>query len=189
MIFQSTLESKLETSINGSRVMATKELRINHVLLSDEDWGKLLKACEELGYNKSSILKNALQGYFKRYRDFYINAGIADAKARGIKSSEHFTTLRDKSEEDLPPYENFLPRFGESPIETIAPPANEERFKRKYNTIELSAYNYVLLRVGHIVHSDSYPQMIGKMVKTHLIDNWESAYLPQMTRDEQNDYQ
>lgn len=169
--------------------MAIKELRINHVLLGDDDWEKLMKACEELGYNKSSILKNALQAYFKRYRDFYVKAGIADAQARGITSSEHFLILRDRSEEDLPPYLKSLPLFGQSPIDTIPPIPVEEKYRRKYNTIELSRFNYVLLRVGHIVHRDSYPQMIGRMVRTHLIDNWDSAYLPQIERDAKEDYE
>lgn len=170
--------------------MAIKELRINHVLLSDEDWEKLMKACEELGYNKSSILKNALQGFFRRdrNRDFYINAAVADAKARGITSSQHFVILRDQSEDDLPPYLDTFPLFGQSPIDTIPPLPVDERFRRKYNTIELSRYNFVLLRVAHIVHRDSYPQIIGRMVKSHLIDNWESAYLPQIIRDEKDDY-
>jgi len=182
-------QTKLELYIKSSREMTTKQLRINHILLGDEDWKKMLTACDELGYNKSSILKNALQGYFKRYRDFYVNAGILDAKARGITSSEHFITLRDASEDALPHYLDSLPLFGQSPIDTIAPIPNEEGNKRKYNIVELSAFNFVLLRVGKIVHRDSYSQMVGRMVKVHLIDNWESVYLPQMARDVSNDYQ
>ena len=168
--------------------MAVQKLRINYVLLGDSDWNNLMKACEELGYDKSSILKNALQGYFKRYRDFYVEAGIKDAEARGITSSEHFITLRDRALEDLPQYQGSLPLFGQSPIDLIPPMPVEERFRRKYNTVELSRFNFVLLRVGYIVHRDSYPQMIGRMVSQHLKDNWETAYLPQIERDNQSDY-
>lgn len=168
--------------------MAIQKLRINYVLLSDRDWDNLMKACEELGYDKSSILKNALQGYFKRYRDFYVEAGIKDARARGISSSEHFVTLRDLSIDDLPQYQESFPLFGQTPIDEVPPMPVEEKFRRKYNTIDLSRFNYVLLRVGYIVHRDSYPQMIGRMVSQHLRDNWETAYLPQIERDSQNDY-
>lgn len=165
-----------------------KEFRIAYVLLSDDDWAKLLEACDELGYDKSSIVKNALQGFFKRYRDFYVNAGLADAEARGISSSQHFMILRDKAEEDLPQYIKALPLFGQSPIDTIPPLPQDEKLRRKYNTIKLSAFNYVLLRVAHLVHRDSYPQMVGRMVRSHLQDNWVDAYLPQIERDKQNDY-
>ncbi|MBD2083368.1 hypothetical protein [Leptolyngbya sp. FACHB-17] len=171
--------------------MALKELRIAHVLLPDEDWDRLMLACDELGYNKSSILKNALQGYFRRNRDFYIYAGIKDAEARGISSSEHFQILRDKSEDDLPSYTRSLVLDKQDPLtlENIIAIPNDKQFRRAYNTIEISAFNFALLRVGHIVHRDSYPQMVGRMVRWHLLKNWAEAYLPQIELDKKNDYQ
>ena len=165
-----------------------KELRINHVLVLDEDWEKLMLACEELDYDKSSIIKNGLQGFFRRYHDYYVRAGILDAEARGMATSEHFTILRDKSEDDLLPYGDKFPDFGKSPIDLIPPLPKDPQYRRGYNTIKLSRYNFVLLRVAHIIYRDSYPQIVGRMIRSHLADNWESAYLPQIARDKLNDY-
>lgn len=165
-----------------------RKLRISHILLEDGDWQKLETACDELGYDKSGIVKNIIQGFFKQHRDFYVNAGILDAKARGITSSQHFVILRDESEEDLPNYVESLPILDDMPLRTVPPLPLKADLKRKFNLINMPSFNYVLLRVAHIIHRDSYPQLLGKIARSHLAQHWEATYLPQIERNTKDDY-
>lgn len=160
-----------------------RELRINYIFAEEATWEKLMLACEELGWNKSAIVKQCLHGFFRRDGEFYANAGIIDAQARGMSEEDYFRTLRDGSEEDLARYVNGRSGFGASPIDAIVPiPTNPEN-KRSYNTIGLSAYNYVLLKVARIVDGGPMVQVISRMIVKHFQDNWEKTYQPQIERD------
>lgn len=159
------------------------ELRINYIFADDPTWAKLMLACEELGWNKSTIVKQCLHGFFRRDGEFYADAGILDAKSRGMAEEDYFKTLRDKSEEDLARYLEGRPGFGKSPLDEIPPLPTESAYKRKYNTIGLSAYNYVLLKVARIVDGGTMVQVVSRIVVKHLADNWETAYQVQIDRD------
>lgn len=160
-----------------------RELRINYIFADDPTWAKLMLACEELGWNKSTIVKQCLHGFFRRDGEFYAEAGILDAQSRGMKEEDYFKTLRDKSEEDLARYSEGRPGFGKSPIDEIPLISTESAYRRKYNTIGLSAYNYVLLKVARIVDGGTMVQVVSRMVVKHLADNWEIAYQVQIDRD------
>jgi len=160
-----------------------RELRINYIFADDPTWEKLMLACEELGWNKSTIVKQCLHGFFRRDGEFYAEAGVLDAQSRGMREEEYFKTLRDKSEEDLVRYLEGRPGFGKSPIDEIEPISTESAYKRKYNTIGLSAYNYVLLKVARIVDGGTMVQVVSRMIVKHLADNWETAYQIQIDRD------
>lgn len=160
-----------------------REIRINYIFADDPTWEKLMLACDELGWNKSTIVKQCLHGFFHRDGEFYANAGILDAQYRGMSEEEYFKTLRDAREEDLPRYQQGRPGFGVSPIDAIDPIPTDPDYKRSYNTIGLSAYNYVLLKVARIVDGGSMIQVISRMVVKHLNDNWETVYQPQIDRD------
>jgi hypothetical protein len=160
-----------------------RELRVNYLFVEDTTWEKLTLACDELGWNKSSIVKQALHGFFRRDGAFYADAGILDAQSRGMSEEEYFRTLRDSSEDDLARYTAGRPGFGASPIDAIAPVPQESKYRRAYNTIGLSAYYYVLLKVARIVDGDSMVQVISRMVVKHFDDNWAVSYQPQIERD------
>ena len=100
-----------------------------------------------------------------------------------MTEAEYFKTLRDGSDEDLPRYLGDRPLFGQTPIDTIPLLPSEDPLKRKYNTIGLSAYNYVLLKAARIVHEGSFVQLVSRMIVKHLADNWETVYQPQIDRD------
>lgn len=142
-------------------------------------------ACRELGWNKSTIVKQCLHGFFRRDGAFYANAGKLDAQSRGMSEEDYFRVLRDASEDDLARYISGRPGFGAAPIDAIAPISQEPEFKRPYNTIGLSAYNYVLLRIARIVDGGSMVQVISRMVVKHLDDNWDTIYQPQIDKDNQ----
>lgn len=160
-----------------------RELRINYIYADDPTWEKLMLACEELGWNKSTIVKQCLHGFFRRDGAFYAKAGILDAQWRGMTEENYFKTLRDGSEDDLARYVAGRPGFGASPIDAIAPVYQETNYKRTYNTIGLSAYNYVLLKVARIVDGGTMVQVISRMLVKHLNDNWEPVYQIQIDRD------
>jgi hypothetical protein len=160
-----------------------KEVRLNYILASDENWERIELACDQLGWSKSAIVKQMLHGFFRRDGAFYARAGLMDAEARGMSEEDYFNCLRDRSEGDLRPYTGDRPLFGQSPIDTVPPLSTDDCLKRKYNTIDLSAYNYVLLKVARIVHHDSFVQVVSRMIVKHLADNWESSYQPQIDRD------
>lgn len=160
-----------------------REIRINYIFADDPTWDKLMLACDELGWNKSTIVKQCLHGFFHRHGEFYAKAGMIDAEARGMSEEEYFQTLRDRSEDDLKRYRQGRPGFGASPIDDILPIPTEPAFKRSYNTIGLSAYNYVLLKVARIVDGGSMVQTISRTIVKHLNDHWEATYQPQIDRD------
>lgn len=159
------------------------ELRVNYIYADDSVWEKLTLACQELGWNQSSIVKQCLHGFFRRDGRFYAEAGRIDATARGMTEEEYFVCLRDQSEEDLRPYQNGRPAFGAAPIDLIAPTPTDPVFRRTHHTIGLSAYYFVLLKVARIVDGGSMVQVISRMLIKHFQDNWESSYLPQIERD------
>lgn len=165
-----------------------QSLRISHVLIELLDWEKLTEICDELGYDKSGIVKNCLQGFFKKNRDFYAEFGVLDAKARGISSSEHFTILKERAEEDLPSYQEPPPNPSPTPLDEIYPLPLKDDYRQKLTVLKLPAFNYVLLRNAHILHKDSYPQLVGRIIRSHLTEHWEKTYFPQIEREKRNDY-
>jgi hypothetical protein len=168
--------------------LVIKEIRINYILATDENWQRIMLACDELGWSKSAIVKQMIHGFCRRDGKFYAKAGILDAAARGMTEEEYFDCLRDRSEDELRPYTGDRPLFGQSPIDTVPTLPTDESLKRKYNTIGLSAYNYVLLKVARIVHHDSFVQIVSRMIVKHLNDNWETVYQPQIDRDQRSKF-
>jgi predicted DNA-binding protein len=160
-----------------------RDLRINYIFLGEEDWQKLNLACDELGWTKSLIVKNCIHAFFRRYRDYYADAGLKDAEHRGMTEEDYFRTLRDKSEKDLERYKLGRPGFPPSPLDAIEPLPTTDEYKRKYNKIGLSAYNLVLLKVAHVVDGGSLVQLVSRIIVSHLNQNWEEIYQPQIDMD------
>lgn len=158
------------------------EMRINYIFADEETWERLTLACTELGWTKSLIVKQTLHGFCWRDGQFYADAAIKDAQARGMTEQDYFRTLRDGSEEDLARYLDGRPAFGASPIDKIAL-VTDPAFRRGYNTIGLSAYNYVLLRVARIVDGGPMVQVVSRMIVKHFQDNWQNSYQSQIDRD------
>lgn len=160
-----------------------RELRLNYIYADDQTWEKLALACDELGWNQSSIVKQCLHGFFRQDGRFYAEAGKVDAEARGMTEEAYFACLRDQTEEDLRPYRDGRPAFGAAPIDSIPLIPTDPTSRRAHHTIGLSAYNYVLLRVARVVDGGSMVQVVSRMLIKHFQDNWETSYLPQIERD------
>lgn len=159
-----------------------REMRINYIFANEETWTRLSLACSELGWTKSLIVKQTLHGFFRRDGRFYAEAGRKDAAARGMTEEAYFQALRDGGEENLARYIDGRPAFGAAPIDHIDLEI-DPKFKRDYNKIGLSAYNYVLLKVARIVDGGPMVQVVSRMIVKHFEDNWETSYQPQIDRD------
>ena len=166
------------------REKVIRELRINYVFATPETWAKVELACSELGWSKASILKQMIHGFLFTDRNFYAQAGVLDAQARGLKEEDYFVTLRDGKPEDLPRYTAGRPAFGKAPIDDVELVSTSEENKKRYNLIGLSAYNYVLLRVAQIVDGGPMVQVVSRMLVKHLNDKWETNYQAQIDRDQ-----
>lgn len=175
----------------------TQEVKLSAIYLPDTQWEMLQLAWVHLGYSPRTIAKNALQGFFAANKQYYVDAALRDAKSRGISQQEHYEILRSGGQ---------LPRI----IEPAAHPPSPiawvhdlvcSKNKRRYNTIELSAYNYTLLQVAVLLDKGSLPSVVSKCIYAHLgeayeinprdnsrVGAWAKSYYPQISLDENRLY-
>ncbi|MDB9529611.1 hypothetical protein PN498_26710 [Oscillatoria sp. CS-180] len=141
-------------------------------------------ASEHVGWPYRTLVQQVIHAFFGKHRAFYIEAAIKDAEARGMQESDYYRILRDESEDELNRYISGRPGFGPAPLDPIEPISTSSEFKQKYNTITLSNYNYVLLRVARIVDTGPLTQVVSRIVDYHFSNYWESNYLFQIERDQ-----
>jgi hypothetical protein len=160
-----------------------REFRVSNIYAAPENWERMDLLCAEFGWQKKTILRRCIHGFFQRHQSFYAKAAQLDAQARGIAAKEYFLVLRDKNIEDLPPYpKGTLLTFGISPLMEYPLVPTQPEFRHPYNVATLSAYNYVLFRTALIVERLPQNQVIGKMIVKHFEDDWP-VYEARMQRD------
>lgn len=161
-------------------------LRINFIYMFPETKERFTAASESLGWPYRTLAQQVIQAFFKKHRDFYVEAALKDAEARGMDESDYYQTLRDRSDDDLARYVRGRPGFGVAPLDPVEPIPTGGEFKQKYNTITLSNYNYVLLRVAKVIDADnsSLTQVVSRMVKYHFDHYWVPNYEPQIELDQ-----
>lgn len=177
----------------------TKEVRLSALYLPELQWQWLQLTWIHLGYSPRSVAKNALQGFFAAHKGYYVEAAIRDAISRGLSQEEHYRILRDEGIDKLP----RIRQPADHPASPIAwvPDLVCNENKRKYNTIELSGFNYTLLQVAILLDGGSFPSVVSKCVYAHLgetselnpsdgnrVGAWAKAYYPQITLNEQERY-
>jgi hypothetical protein len=171
----------------------TKEVKVSAIYLPNRQWQMLELSWVHLGYSPRTIAKNALQGFFAANKQYYVNAALRDAQSREISQQEHYRILRDGQS---------LPRIiqaADHPASPIAwvPDLVSNENKRRYNTIELSAFNYTLLQVAVVLDGGSLPSVVSKCIYAHLgeafepnpsdnlkVGAWAKNYYPQITLNE-----
>lgn len=171
----------------------TKEVKVSAIYLPNRQWQMLELSWVHLGYSPRTIAKNALQGFFAVNKQYYVNAALRDAQSREISQQEHYRILRDGQS---------LPRIikaADHPASPIAwvPDLVSNENKRRYNTIELSAFNYTLLQVAVVLDGGSLPSVVSKCIYAHLgeafepnpsdnlkVGAWAKNYYPQITLNE-----
>jgi len=185
------------TMIDPKPDKQTKEVKVSAIYLPERQWEMLELSWIHLGYSPRTIAKNALQGFFATNKQYYVNAALRDAQSRGISQQEHYQILRDGQS---------LPRIiqaADHPASPIAwvPDLVSSENKRRYNTIELSAFNYTLLQFAVVLDGSSLPSVVSKCIYAHLgesykldpsdnlkVGAWAKSYYPQIYLNEKNSY-
>jgi hypothetical protein len=153
--------------------------------MDPETMSRYDRACKLLHWSESGLVRQAIAAYFKVHLDYYVECSYRDLEAREMAVEDWYTTLRDKSIEELPRYKRGRPAFGATPLDTISPVDTGFKNKRRYGTISLGGFNFVLLRVAQLVDLGPQTQLISRIVKYHFDQYWETNYLPQIEFDEQ----
>lgn len=162
-----------------------RDIRINYLYASPKIWARYDLACDQLGWANKSLVQQCIHAFLgnKENRVLYAEAAIKDAEARGMDAAEYYRVLRDASEENLTRYTNGRPAFGATPLDRIPFLETTHSEKRRYNTITLSNYNFVLLRVARIIDTGPMVQLVSRILEHHFDVHWEKRYKPQIDRD------
>lgn len=163
--------------------MPYKKVRLNYIYMEPETRERFDLVCNELGWQYKQLVSQCIQAFFKVNRNFYIDAGLVDCRARGMLEEDYYRTLRDQDKSDLPAYLTERPDFGVTPLDEVTAIETEKEFLRKYDTLTLSGYNSVLLRVARIVDMRPLSQLVSRIVKQHFERYWENIYAPQIELD------
>lgn len=161
----------------------TGVVRISDIYATEETWRRYDLAVDALGWSKKLLVQQCISAYFKGERlKYYQTCAVKDYTARGMTEKDYYKVLRFGKEADLPDYQTQVVNFGESRISRIAPISTEHG--RKFNTIKLGGYNYVLLRLARIVDGRSMSQVVSRIMHSHFEDYWK-VYQMQIEFDEQ----
>jgi hypothetical protein len=161
------------------------EVSVSYVYGSPETWAKYDKACEELGWQKKTLLTQLLHSYGSRELAYYQGAAGMDAIARGFDShqGEHYQLLRDWGE--LPRYVGSQPPFERSPLADIPDVPNGAAGRRSFRSIRCSGRNSVILHLATIVERSNVPQTISRIMLWHFERYWHPGYISQLEADSQ----
>lgn len=163
--------------------MSYKQMRVNYIHLRTPTLQMFDTLIMAKGIAQKDVVRLSCKSYLKLNRAFYIKAALKDAEARGISQHQHYQILREQDESQLPGYTGDRPLFGAAAIDAIAPIDPQDSVKRRFGTVNFSAYNYVCMRVALLVHLSSISGLMSRITEWHLSRHWEKAYNPQISLD------
>jgi hypothetical protein len=161
------------------------EVSVSYVYGSPEMWDRYDRACDELGWNKKTLLTQLLQSYGSKELAYYQKAAEMDAIARGFPShqGEHYRLLRDWAE--LPRYVGSQPPFERSPLADIPDVPNGAAGRRSFRSIRCSGRNSVILHLATIIERSNVPQTLSRIMVWHFERYWHPGYVAQIEADQQ----
>ena len=162
------------------------EVRISYIYASDETWSKFEQACDRLGWQSKALIQQIIHSFFAKHKDFYCQAALADAEARGMQEQDYYVALKSGPDADLSPYKKHRPDFGSTPLAIIPDPEASKENRRRYNMVTLSDFNYVLLHSAMLVERANPVEIVSRIVAWHFIEYWERSYLPQIRHDDEH---
>ncbi|MEM1307944.1 MAG: hypothetical protein AAGF98_00330 [Cyanobacteria bacterium P01_H01_bin.153] len=162
-----------------------REVTTSYVYASAETWAKYDYACQELGWQKKTLLTQLLHSYGSAELAYYREAAEMDAVARGFEGhqGEHYQLLRDWSE--LPKYAAAQPPFNPSPLASIPDVATDAAGRRSFSSIRCSGRNSAILHLATIIERANVPQTLSRIMLWHFDRYWEKGYLYQLEADKQ----
>ncbi|WP_430714950.1 hypothetical protein [Nodosilinea sp. AN01ver1] len=161
------------------------EVSVSYVYGSPETWEKYDQACNELGWNKKTLLTQLLHSYGAKELAYYQRAAEMDALARGFSShkGEHYRLLRDWGE--LPRYADSQPPFERSPLADIPDIPTGAAGRRSFRSIRCSGRNSAILHLATIVERSNIPQTLSRIMLWHFNRYWHPGYISQLEADSQ----
>ena len=90
-------------------------LRLAQIYMDPETMVRYDRVCKLLHWSESGLVRQAIAAYFKVHLDYYVECSYRDLEAREMAVEDWYTTLRDKSIEELPRYKRGRPAFGPTP--------------------------------------------------------------------------
>lgn len=164
---------------------AARRLRLTAIYLSPEDRDKFHRATRDVGWPEKTFIQQTIHAHLARHEAFYLRAALTDYETRGMSEQAYFAALRDEGIEALAPYPGYKPQWGETPLGAVPKvPATAEN-RMTYNTVTLSPYRLVMLRVAQVVYSEALTQLVSRIVTDHFLTYWERQYQRQLDADEQ----
>jgi len=161
-------------------------LRITHIYFDPVTMARYNRACQDLYWADSGLLRQCISAFFKVHQAYYVECAYKDLEARGMAVSDWYRTLRDGSIEDLPQYRRGRPIFGPTPLDPVPPVVTSAEGRRRYATVSFGGFNLVLLRTAQLVDLGPLTQLISRIVVYHFDQYWQTNYLPQLEFDEMN---
>ena len=173
-------------SVSTGRLIAVFcEVTVSYVYGSPDIWEKYQKTCDELGWNKKTLLTQLLHSYGSKELTYYQKAAEMDAVARGFSShqGEYYRLLRDWKE--LPRYTQSQPPFERSPLADIPDIPTNAEGRRSFRSIRCSGRNSAILHLATIIERSNVPQTLSRIMVWHYSRYWDKSYLQQLEADRQ----
>jgi len=167
----------------------TKIIKVSQLYIPEKQWEMFNLSWAYLGYSRRGLAKNALQGFFARNKKYYVETALQDAEARNISQHEHYELMQ--SGKALP---NIIETYNQSPSPiSWVPNLMQPKNTRTWDTLEISQYNYTLLKFAMLLDGGSLPSVISKCLYAHLgeadfieqdsnlrAEGWARSYYPQI---------
>ena len=153
-------------------------IRINYIYMDSPTFDKFSMVSASLGWAYRSLAQQCIHAFFGKHRDFYAQAALEDAAARGMDAQDYYAALYEGNE--LPEYKADRPIWDVTPLGSTPCPPTIQKNRRRYNTISLGDANYVFLRAAEIVHESSTIALVSRIIKHHFDEYWARSYQPQI---------
>jgi hypothetical protein len=161
------------------------EVTVSYVYATPHTWEQYTEACEELGWNRKSLLTQILHSYGGANLDYYREAAEMDAIARGFEGhkGEHYRLLRNWGE--LPRYVGTQPAFERSPLADIPEVSTQAGDRRSFVSIRCSGRNSAILHLATVIERSNVPQTLSRIMLWHFGRYWGKGYALQLESDQQ----
>lgn len=138
------------------------------------------RACS--GDSEKTLVTQYVRGWFGINRSEYLELAHLDADARGLSFREWGETIVMQGVEALPPYTKEVVHIPPNPLNHIALPP--DAIRKSLNYITLGRQNIALLRVAVLYDRDNAIGFVSRIVREHLLRNWDILYKPQVEAED-----
>lgn len=171
-------------SLHSSDDGMSKDVRVAYLYMDEVTRERFNLASDRIGWANKNLVQQCVAAFFKKHREYYINAAKLDYAARNMAETEYYTELRDGSIEGLSHYRGKRPDFGTAPLDSVPDIPTLKENKQTYGVVRFSDYNSVLFKVALIVDRGAMIQVLSRIVKQHFDSYWDLNYGAQIALDD-----